>query len=106
MLIALLKLLLKIKKGDKSKGSEGCDRTEVSMADILSASNSMNFDIDLKAFEQHLGEVSLLRQSAVDAPYSSLSLHNPSYLVQGITNTKCDRVGKKDRVLFGLHVLL
>ena len=49
------------------------------MADILSASNSMNFDIDLKAFEQHLGEVSLLRQSAVDAPYSSLSLRLLSY---------------------------
>ena len=52
MSIALLKLLLKIKRGDKSKGSEGCDRTEVSMADILSASNSMNFDIDLKGFTQ------------------------------------------------------
>jgi hypothetical protein len=106
MSIALLKLLLKIKRGDKGKGSEGCDRSEVSMADILSASNSMNFDIDLKGFTQHLGEVSLLRQSAVDAPYSSLSIHHSSYVVQGITNTKYVRVGKKDRVLFGLRVLL
>ena len=52
MLIAPLKLLLKIKRGDKRKGSEESDRTEISMADILSASNGMNFDIDLKGFTQ------------------------------------------------------
>ena len=53
MSIAPLKLLLKTKWGDKSKGSEVYDRTEISMTDILSASNSMNFDIDLKGFTQN-----------------------------------------------------
>jgi hypothetical protein len=36
-------------------------------------------DFRSKAFEQRLREVNLLRQLAVDAPYSSLGLHESSY---------------------------